>query len=242
MSSIVEHYRDFLAERYTWMCGGFPAQVQKNRDLFCTLGLEDGANRIALDLGCGSGFQSLALAQSGYRVVSVDLSKLLLQELAAEAGELSIDMVHANMLDVEQYSKSGPFDVVVCMGDSLTHLESIAEVGQLIENAASVLRAGGRICLSFRDLTEELTGVDRALPVRLDRDHLMTTFLEYTPTHVHVHDIAFEAEGDGWQMRKSVYRKLRLSSDAAEKLLRNSGFEQISRSFKHGFTTLTAVR
>lgn len=64
-----EHY-DALAEHYTWMFGDFDANVAEQRVLLeSLLGLSavpsrerNGTPHRALDLGAGSGFQSVALA------------------------------------------------------------------------------------------------------------------------------------------------------------------------------------
>jgi len=47
------------------MFGDFDAKVQENRNFFELIGFEPGANGKALDLGCGPGFQSIALAELG---------------------------------------------------------------------------------------------------------------------------------------------------------------------------------
>lgn len=47
-----------------------------------------------LDLGCGSGLDSLILAEAGYRVVAVDASAAMLRRLGASAEELPERRVH----------------------------------------------------------------------------------------------------------------------------------------------------
>src|SRR5215472_3420406 len=88
MSMAAEHYDRLLAAHYTWMLGGDIAAVAKDQaTLLRELGVRargDGA--LAVDLGCGPGPQSLALAELGFSpVLAVDSSRALLDELSGLA-------------------------------------------------------------------------------------------------------------------------------------------------------------
>ena len=65
--------------------------------------------------------------------------------------------------------------------------------------------------LTWRDLSIELTGTDRFIPVAADVDRVMTCFLEYEPGTVVVHDLVHVRDGAAWTLHKSSYRKLRLA-------------------------------
>ena len=60
-SAVTRHYDDLLAEHYSWMVGmPFADNVAEQRDLLRTLGVGPGAG-LAVDLGCGPGYQAVAL-------------------------------------------------------------------------------------------------------------------------------------------------------------------------------------
>ena len=130
MTSVEEHYEKLLASHYTWMCGGHERNVLNSKAFFEKSGVAPGKCRKALDLGCGSGFQSLALAELGFDVVAVDSSPALVCELRDRQAR-QITVVGGDMRERSAYEKLGPFDVAVCMGDSLTHLQSFGEVVSL---------------------------------------------------------------------------------------------------------------
>jgi SAM-dependent methyltransferase len=242
MASAKEHYDNLLAEHYTWMCGGYDAKVRENIVLFERTAMVPRLGGRALDLGCGSGFQSVALAKLGFKVFGVDQCEGLLEELRGRREELDIGVVQGDMLDDTLYSDKGPFELAVCMGDTLTHLPEVENVMTLLEKVYSNLEHGGRLVLTFRDLTMELEGIERLIPVRTDEDRLMAAFLEYEETHVNVHDLIFVKDGSGWSLKKSVYKKLRLGSNQIRNFLENIGYDIDICEAQEGFSLIVAQK
>jgi SAM-dependent methyltransferase len=242
MTSVRKHYDNFLAEHYSWMFGDFNAKVQENKDFFQLNSIEPRSGGKALDLGCGSGFQSIALAKLGFRVLAVDMCETLLSELRSRSAGRDIVAIQGDILDYSIYADEGPFEVAVCMGDTLTHLQKTREVSALFANIYPLLEQGGRLALSFRDLTAELKGIDRIIPVRSEDDKIMATFLEYEETQVNVHDIAFVKGDSGWDLRKSTYRKLRIGKQQVHDFLQHLDFKIISSEVLEGFSAIVAQK
>jgi SAM-dependent methyltransferase len=213
------HYQTLLAAHYAWMSGDLAQRIGDAERFFRGAGIRGPGQ--ALDLGCGHGIQSLALARLGCHVTAVDFNTRLLAELRANAGDTTIETVEADLLDIGQHPAiTRRYDTIVCMGDTLTHLPTMGDVERLIELVARRLLAnGGQLVLGLRDLSVELTGVDRAIPVRLDSDRLMLAFLEYQAEHVRVHDLVLQRTDDQWRLEKSVYSKLRIAIDRLTSLV-----------------------
>jgi SAM-dependent methyltransferase len=240
--TVQEHYDNFLAEHYSWMFGDYDAKVNENRDFFKRINITPRAGAKGLDLGCGSGFQSLALSELGFEVLGVDLSGALLEELRGRASGLDIEAVQGDMLDSRLYADKGPFEVAVCMGDTLTHLRTTEDVAVLLENVYRILEQQGNFVLAFRDLTVALKGTERIIPVRADDDKLMATFLEYEENHVNVHDILFLKRVSGWELKTGVYRKLRIASDQVQDLLERLDFSISTSQVEQGFSLIVAQK
>lgn len=238
MSEVGEHYENLLAEHYTWMRGGYDSKVSEYRRLLEGAEISPRSGGKVLDLGAGSGFQSIALADIGFEVLAVDTSEKLLKELRARGKNKLVRAVRGDMLDAASYKTERPFEVAVCMGDTLTHLQSLDEVEALFGNIREVLEEDGKLILEFRDLCTELRGTDRAIPVRLDEGKIMVTFLEYEADHVNVHDLIFVNESGNWTMRKSAYPKLRLGADDVLKVLGRTGFGVVERFEDRGFSVV----
>ena len=223
MANVSEHYENLLAKYYSWISGGRHAKIDENQKFFIDHKIYPQRSGLAFDLGAGCGFQSIPLAHQGFEVIAIDLSSALLAELKAAAAQYRIEVVCDDLLNFADYDR-GNIELVVCMGDTLTHLESLQTVQALFEKVYSALEAGGRLILSFRDLTVELIELDRFIPVQSDDQTIFTCFLEYEKDTVKVNDIIYEKEDDHWVLKKSFFKKLRISPDWARNHLQSIGF------------------
>jgi SAM-dependent methyltransferase len=240
-STVRDHYDGLLAEHYSRMFGDFEAKVAEQRALLERLGVMAPApGALAVDLGCGSGFQSVALARLGFRVRAIDVSRRLLDELTERARGLAVEAIAGDIRDVARLVPAG-VELALCMGDTLAHLEREAELDRLFHGVAGRLVAGGRLVLSFRDLSGELRDADRAIPLGAWDDLVMTCFLEYEASTVKVHDLIWARQPDGWRLRKSMYRKLRLAPDRVAARLRAAGFAVERHDAPGGMIALVGV-
>ena len=230
MASVGEHYRNLLAKHYTWMTGAtFEEKVAEQKALLEKILEPPGPVELrgpALDLGSGPGFQSIALAQLGFSpVIAMDTSAELLDELRSHRGHYPIEIVERDLLSLDALEMGSEATVAVCMGDTLTHLDSKDSVRRLFAAVLHKLVRGGRFAITYRDLSVALAGADRFLPVRSDDEKIMTCFLEYeSDDYVVVNDIVHVREAKGWRMEKSSYRKLRLSAAWVAQALCDEGF------------------
>ena len=237
MNHIVTHYEQLLARHYTWLYGGLEPNIERAVGLFAEAGLVPGEDDLAVDLGCGPGFQSLALARMGYRVLAIDLSEQLLAELTRSAADLPIQTIHDDLLHFERHLDLSP-SLIVCMGDTITHLDSLEAIQLLLQDIHSCLDPKGRLVLSFSDLGVELKGDDRIIPLRSDDTRIFTCFLEYEDDYVTVSDLVYERKGEAWEFHRSSYRKVRLTSVHIHDLFLKVGFEIVSSKIEDGFFTV----
>jgi SAM-dependent methyltransferase len=219
MTTVHDHYANHLAAIYLWMAGGLDAAVRT--------GAQDLAEFIpghglAVDLGAGFGMHSIPLARAGYQVLAIDTSAALLQTLSVAAAGLPIQAVERDLLQFRDVLP-GPASLVVCMGDTLTHLQDFAQVEALCEDIKRSLAPGGCFISVFRDYSAPARGDERFVAVRDDPDRLLTCFVEEEQTHMKIHDIVHERSGTGWSMKVSSYRKIRLRPAELEATLRSLG-------------------
>lgn len=239
--TVHDHYEKHLADYYSWMFGDFEKKLDDNRRFFALHEIRPFQTNVAYDLGAGCGFQSVPLAETGFNVKAVDFSKTLLSELELHRGNLSIESMEVNIMRFDDYATEEA-DLFVCMGDTLTHLDSKHDVRILIENIFKKLVPKGRFALSYRDLTFELTDIGRFIPVRGTPERTFTCFLEYFPDHVQVFDIVNELHDGHWQQKISSYKKIKIAKDELIKLLRDTGFAIQYQEMTRGMITVIAVK
>jgi len=242
MGTVTDHYEALLAEHYSWMFGVTPeVKAAEQLELLTRLNIAPGA--LAVDLGAGSGFQSMALADLGFvRVLALDTSGRLLRELRSNCGNRPVAPIQDDMLNILEHVGPGTVDVVVCMGDTLTHLPTRDGVARLFATVSCALRHNGQFVVTYRDLSTELHGLDRFIPVRSTVDKIMTCFLEYHPGFVQVHDLVHVCEEGTWRLAKSSYPKLRLAVDEMRRELAQAGLHVYAAEQVRGMSILAAQK
>ena len=239
--SVVDHYASHLAPVYAWMAGGIDAALERGAGEVSALNLSPVPGAVAVDLGAGFGMHAIPLARVGYRVLAIDSSAELLNELRAGMGVLPIDVVTDDLLAFRRHVREPP-QLILCMGDTLTHLENAEAVLRLIADASNSLRSGGCFVITLRDYSQALTGEQRFIAVRSDEHRVLTCFLEYSAAHVTVHDLLHEREASGWKLRVSSYPKLRLAPAWVDNALQSAGFVVRREPGLSGMVRLVARR
>lgn len=241
MSTVSEHYENLLADHYSWLFGGFEANAEENERFFAAQGITPQGNHRAIDLGAGPGFQSIPLARAGFQVTAIDLSPKLLADLNRRRDGLPITMVEDDLMNFQKHVQE-TVELCVCMGDTLTHLDSLKAVERLCQQVFAALEEKGLFILTFRDLMPALEGVDRFIPVRNDADMIFTCFLEYEQEHVKVYDLAYERRNSGWSLKKSCYRKCRIPFPWIKEILTDLGFNLRLATLEKGIATIVASK
>ena len=98
-----------------------------------------------LDVGCGGGILSEAMARAGARVLGIDLSRPVLDvaELHALEGKVPVEYRAVSAEDLAQ-ERPASFDLVTCM----EMLEHVPDPAATVQALASLARPGGDVILS----------------------------------------------------------------------------------------------
>lgn len=220
---VQEHYNILLARNYDWIAGGWDAGCKRSRRFFSDHAIRPTGTGIAVDLGAGSGFHSVALAETGFRVTAVDFSAPMLEILKNHAGNLPIRPVHADIQSPVAWEKEKP-ELIICMGDTLPHLPNYYSVSNLIERCARELTPGGTLILSCRDYSKKPAGSIEVIPVQRDDDRIFLCRIEHGIEQVRVTDILYTRESGSWERICGTYSKLPVAPGKLEQMLSGAGF------------------
>ena len=240
MTAVDDHYANHLGPVYAWMAGGVDAAIERGAAEVDALRLS-ADSAWAVDLGAGFGMHAIPLARRGFQVLAIDSCTALLDDLRAHSNGLPLRIVADDLLEFRKHAPQ-QVRVILCMGDTLTHLDSAAAVLHLITEAAAALQVGGQLIVSFRDYSTALTGPQRFIPVRSDDQRILTCFLEYSDRHVTVHDMLHERRDAQWTQQVSAYRKLRLSPEWVLDSLDAHGFTSRREAGLSGMVRVVAQR
>lgn len=108
------------------------------------------AGRRVLDVGCGGGILSEALARAGAIVTGVDGSAACIDVARAHAATSGLDIRYAAET-VEAHRAAAPYDIVVCM-ELLEHVPSPAD---LLAACRAQLGSGGEIFVATLNRTPQ---------------------------------------------------------------------------------------
>lgn len=239
--TVKEHYDTHLADFYSWMTGDFETKQKEFQALLKDNAIIPSSTKKAIDLGAGHGLQSVPLAKLGFDVIAVDFNKQLLRELKINAKGLNIEILNDDIKNIKQFADKD-VELIVCCGDTLSHLDNKAEIENLIADISTILRKEGKILFSFRDYSTELTGDDRFIPVKSDDTRILTCVLEYEKETVRVTDLLNEKTETGWKQKVSSYNKVRILTNEIVKILEANGMKIQLNQVINRMTTIIAVK
>jgi len=163
---------------------------------------EHGVERV-LDAACGTGQHALALARRGYDVVGADLSAPMIERARQNAAAAGLDVafVVAGLGDLARLGEN--LDAVLCLGNSLPHLLTAAEVADALVDFAAVLRPGGLLVIQNRNLDRVWAEQERFMPPQVHREEgqewLFVRFYDFHRTTLTFNMLRLRRGQEGWE-------------------------------------------
>jgi len=194
---------------------------------------ESGGNRV-LDMACGSGRHSVALALEGADVIGFDSSASMIQaakELVSKNGVTPKFMV-ADMTSLETVLKER-FDLIVCLGNSLALVPSLLEANKLLSAVHSLLDSKGIFLAQILNFEQIKKTKSRFFQpkggVTSEGDQVI--FARFF-THLEPEEsttlvlTSFVKSPEGWSTTISSQSVLQLDQEILTQAIRTGGFDQ----------------
>ncbi|WP_170223003.1 class I SAM-dependent methyltransferase [Nonomuraea turkmeniaca] len=151
-----DYYRDLAAD-YHWI---FPDEIvdfpgviggtsHDNRELIeaTVSALPSGAR--VLDCACGIGTDAMALAHAGFQVTATDAGPGMVDEARRRLpAEVEVRVARWEELPA---AVTGPYELVVCLGNSLVHAGSHQEMVSALSSMRQVLSPTGMLIVDSRN-------------------------------------------------------------------------------------------
>ena len=139
----------------------------------------------ALDIGCGTGSYTIALARSGVKATGMDLSSSMLDAAKTNsiAFGLDIDFVNSGMTQM-LFNIDQKFDLIMCMGNTLAHLLSKEDLSSMLTACRQLLNPGGHLVLNLLNYDRILAKKERIIGITRSENHEFIRFNDFEPPYV----------------------------------------------------------
>ena len=185
-----------------------------------------GRHDILLDLACGTGSLSEALAKRGFDVIGVDSSDEMLNAALDKKFDsgLPIQYLRQDMRSLDMY---GTIDVTVCALDSINHLSSEEDALKAFKCVSLFAYPDGMFIFDVNTLYKhEKILADNAFVYSLDGLYCgWQNEYDKTDNSVHIYLDFFEEDGGAYRRYSEEFREIYIPPQRIEELLGQAGFE-----------------
>lgn len=231
-------FYDRLAPRYDLIFADWDESMQRQGEILGGIIASrwTECHRI-LDVSCGIGTQSIAMAQRGFDVVGSDISPAAVDRARTEVATRGLEIA-LSVGDMRQayLQHGGGFDVVMACDNAIPHLLTDRDILTALDQMMKCLRPGGGCIVTVRDYDKEARGKGIIKPVRCKtRDgirYVLIQVWDFDDSGTH-YDYTFYVLEDQNAERDPVAHALRsryyaIGTDALVGLMRQAGFQEVS--------------
>ncbi|AOM82896.1 class I SAM-dependent methyltransferase [Salisediminibacterium beveridgei] len=180
-----------------------------------------------IDLAAGTGNEVIALASKNYRTIGLDLNEEMIKtakeksKSVAEKAEFYVkDIRRLNDLNITNASS------IYCIGNSIVHLSSQAEISQVLEDSYHSLESGGSLMIQTVNFDWVKNQHITSLPALNNPDHDVVFERHY----IH-HESSITFKGilhSGTEKNEIETMLLPITSIDWETMIRKSSFQNFS--------------
>ena len=102
-----------------------------------------------LDMGCGTGNKTVHFSSPTNSIVAIDLDAGMIARAREAHARDTIRYEVMDMLAVDEHFARSSFDGMLCLGNTLVHLDSPAAIGKLLGKTHALLAPEGRLVLQI---------------------------------------------------------------------------------------------
>ncbi len=197
--------------------------------------IENAENPRVLDMACGSGRHSISLASHGADIIGIDASKSMIEAAKnhAETEGVESTFILADMETIRT-TVDGPFDLIICLGNSLALVDNIDALKQVVKDVFHLLEDGGSFVAQVLNFEEiHWTGF-RTFPSKVgklsnEEEITFSRLFEHTdyPFSSTLVMSAFRKDGEEWTSEVSTQKVLNLKHNQMKTIFEETGFNSV---------------
>jgi SAM-dependent methyltransferase len=183
-----------------------------------------------LDAACGTGMHVIELARRGYQAAGADLSPRMAARAVENASSAGVEAIFKVAGFGQLAQCFSDYDALLCLGNSLPHVSSAAELEGALVDFAACLHPGGLLLLQNRNFDAVLSTRQRWMEPQShgerEAEWLFLRFYDFDADGlITFHVITLHrAAGDSWQQKIDSTRLYPLRHDELLASLQKAGF------------------
>jgi glycine/sarcosine N-methyltransferase len=185
-----------------------------------------------LDAACGTGRHAIELARRGFVPAAADPSAGMIARAraGAAAAKAAVRFEQAGFGELASAFGTESFDALLCLGNSLPHVQDSSELDAALDDFSACLKPGGLLILQNRNFDRILSGQDRWIEPQGrsegGREWLFVRFYDFeSDGSITFHILTLTREGGGWSQKASSTRLWPLLEENLAESLKGAGFE-----------------
>jgi glycine/sarcosine N-methyltransferase len=220
-----------LSDSYDQMIS-WPARIGTEGMFFKKL-VSDYKLKSSLDVACSTGFHVIMLRRLGLDAVGIDASPKMIEKARANSVTCGVTVEYI-LGDFTMMSKrfSEGFDLITCLGDTVSHLKSGQDLKRTFEEAYKCLNPGGLFVLQSRNYDYILKHQARFTPPTGSRNGTEETIffrlLDFLPKSLNLSVVKFRWHENRWESSVQTTQIYPYSKKDLESTLKSVGLARFT--------------
>ncbi len=219
------------ADEYDWLTDA--ASREKNHEREVGAMIERYHPKSVLDAGCATGLTTMLFARKGVRAIGLDRSQAMLEVARRKFARSPLPMTFVyGSFERLPRSLDGKFDLIVCLANSISGVDSIANLKRAFRSFNRVLKPGGSLVLQMLNYRSVKEGEIQTIRSTEHHGILYLRYMERDGSRISLHIVRvdtnvrpaqiepFRSEFDGFSgqdivacLRLSEFGRIKKSGD-----------------------------
>ncbi len=178
------------------------------------------------DLGCGSGLDSISLANLGFKVEAFDLSAKMISRAKQNAKNAGVKVkFHKSSLDKIPTEFKNKFDAAVSLGNTLANLDK-KKLALAVKNASKILNDKGIFLVQILNYSGIISANERIININENDSKMFVRFYDFYPEHLNFNVLTVNKNN---LKEKELYttKLFAHTKKEFEEILKKNGFTKI---------------
>jgi len=207
---------------YSW-----DKRAKDEHDFFASIIKQHNIKKI-LDCACGTGFHIVMLSNLGVEITGSDISKSLLERAKSNLKKEKIQakLVQSSWQKLPQKINE-KFDLLLCIGNSLTLLLDDAEIEKSLKSMYAMLNENGLIVVQNRNIDQMLIKKPRTSFAEYETDNFVLYINKYYDDKISLNIFNINTEQETADINYNKFDLNLLTKNKLEKVAKKSGFNDV---------------